>query len=76
MEIGLHQLCPGMKARVTRLDCDGEFSSRLADFGLVPGTLLSCRYRSPGGSVTALELRHTVLAIRTGDLRQIHGEVV
>ena len=76
MEIGLHQLCPGMTARVTRLACDGEFSSRLADFGLVPGTLLSCRYRSPCGRVTALELRHTVLAIRTEDLRRICGEVV
>lgn len=76
MEIGLHRLRPGMKVRVTQLDCGGELASHLADFGLIPGTLLSCRYRSPGGSVTALELRRTVLAIRTKDLRQIRGEVI
>lgn len=76
MEITLRELCPGMRARVTGLHCDDALKARLADFGLVPGTELSCRYRSPGGSVTALELRKTVLAIRTRDLGQIRAEVL
>ena len=44
---------------------------RLAEFGLVPGTKVRCRYRSPDGGVTAIGLRGAVLALRTGDLRRI-----
>ena len=76
MEISLRELSPGMTARVTGLYCEDALKKRLADFGLVPGTELSCRYRSPGGSVTALELRKTVLAIRTRDLGHIRAEVL
>ncbi len=73
MEIALHELVPGATARVTHMDCDGQLLRRLRDFGFVPGTLLRCRYRSPGGKVTALELRQTVIAIRTRDLRHIRA---
>ncbi len=76
MEIALHELAPGATARVTHMDCDGQLEKRLRDFGFVPGTLLRCRYRSPGGKVTALELRQTVIAIRTRDLRRIRGLVL
>ena len=76
MDITLRELNPGMTARVTGLHCDAALKERLADFGLVPGTELSCCYRSPGGSVTALELRKTVLAIRTLDLGRIRAEVL
>ncbi len=76
MEIALHELKPGMRARVTAMDCPAQLRQRLQDFGFVPGTVLRCRYRSPGGSVAALELRHTVLAIRVRDLRRIRGQVL
>lgn len=73
MEIALHELHPGEAARVTEMACGAALTARLKDFGLVPGTELSCRYRSPGGTVTALELRRTVLAVRTRDLRRIRA---
>ncbi len=73
MEICLNALDPGMRAVVTRMYCGDALRQRLADFGLIPGTEVACRYRSPGGDVSALELRGTVLAIRERDLRNIHG---
>ena len=71
MEFRLDSLTPGMQAVVTRIGCPETLARRLADFGLVEGTRVSCRYHSPGGGVLALELRGTVLAIRKTDLRQI-----
>lgn len=71
MEIGLNRLTPGAQGIVTRIDGDLGPRSRLLELGLVPGTMVTCRYRSPGGFVTALEFRGTVLALRTRDLRRI-----
>lgn len=69
--MGLHALGPGMRGIVTRIDTDAALKRRLRDFGLVPGTAVHCRYRCPWGDVTALELRGSVLALRTRDLRKI-----
>jgi len=71
MEIGLDRICPGETAVVTKLETADTLARRLRHFGMIPGTKVRCRYRSPGGSVTALELRGTVLALRTCDLRKI-----
>ena len=71
MEMGLHALGPGMQGVVTRINTDEALKRRLRDFGLVPGTAVRCRYRCPWGDVTALELRGSVLALRTRDLQKI-----
>ena len=71
MEIGLHRLVPGAQGVVLRLDGEFGVRKRLETLGLVPGTMVKCRYRSPGGFVTALEFRGIVLALRTRDLRHI-----
>ena len=76
MEIALNELRPGMTACVTKISCGEAFCRRLRHFGFVPGTVLRCRYRSPDKKVTALELRCTVLAIRTRDLQKIRCEVL
>ncbi len=76
MEIWLDGLKPGMQAVVTQLHCSRLLQQRLEDFGLVEGTTVTCRYHSPGGDVTALSLRGTTIAIRTGDLRQIAARSV
>ncbi len=47
------------------------FHRRLRDFGLVAGTSVCPRYRSPDGAVTALEFRGTLLALRTKDLHRL-----
>lgn len=73
MQITLDRLRLDQMAMVTRIDTGQALALRLRDFGLVPGTWVRCRYRSPGGSVTALEFRGSVLALRTADLRRIWG---
>lgn len=71
METSLNCVRPGMRAVVMQIGVEPELAKRLKDFGLVPGTHVHCCYRSPGGQVTALELRGTVVALRTRDLKRI-----
>jgi len=69
--MSLDTLQPGQTGVVIQLDVDEALLQRLKAFGLVPGTAVSCCYRSPDKSVTALRFRGTVLALRTKDLRRI-----
>lgn len=71
METSLDCIRPGVQAVITQVNTDAVLKERLRDFGLVPGTAVCCRYRCPWGDVTALELRGSVLALRTRDLRKI-----
>lgn len=71
MQMGLDQVRLGIKAVVTHIEAEPLLKGRLQDFGCVPGTAVCCRYRSPGGFVTAVEVRGTVLALRTRDLKKI-----
>ena len=71
METGLDCVRPGTVAVVTQINTTPELRHRLKAFGLVPGTKVCCRYRCPWGHVTAIELRGSVLALRTEDLRKI-----
>ncbi len=71
MEINLDRLEVGMQGVITQIRSPELLRCRLRSFGLVPGTEVSVRYRSPGGSVTALEFRGSVLALRTGELKRI-----
>lgn len=74
MVISLDRLCLGQKGIVTHIDTENVMKNRLRVFGMVPGTPVCCRYRTPGGSVTALEFRGTVVAMRTKDLKKIRVE--
>lgn len=71
MEVSLDQLCLGQQGTVTAINAPLALCKRLRAFGMVPGTCVVCRYRTPGGSVTALELRSSVIALRTRDMRYI-----
>lgn len=71
METTMDLVRPGVEAVVVRIDAGYFLKRRLKDFGLVPGTAVRCRYRSPGRDVTALEFRGTVVALRTRDLKRI-----
>ena len=71
MEMSLARLENGVWATVRELAISAALADRLRDFGLIPGTRVRCRYRSPGGDVTALEFRGTVVALRTRDLAGI-----
>lgn len=67
----LDMLRPGTEAVVTNMDVEKALSARLQDFGFVPGTRVRCCYRSPGGQVTAVGCRGSVIALRTRDLKGI-----
>lgn len=71
METSLDLLRPGVTAVVLKVDTEEALRRRLRDFGLVPGTRVRCRYRCPWGTVMALELRGSVLALRTADIKRI-----
>ena len=71
MQGNLDRLPCGIPAMVTEIGCSRQLRCRLSDFGLVPGTKVVIRYRSPDKGVTALEFRGTVIAVRTRDLRGV-----
>lgn len=71
MEISLDQLRIGQQGTVTQINVPPHLARRLQAFGMVPGTRVACRYRTPCGRVTALDLRSGVVALRTRDMRCI-----
>lgn len=71
MQIELDTVQAGYSAVVEKLCLPETLQRQLTSFGMVPGTALQIRYKSPDSSVTALEFRGTVLAMRTRDLKGI-----
>ena len=71
MQVRLDRLPCSIPAIVLEISCKQELRERLRDFGLVPGTEVTARYRSPDKGVTALEFRGTVIALRTRDLKGV-----
>ena len=71
MEAGLDSIRAGMRAVVMQVQAKPVLARRFYQIGLRPGTVVYCRYRSPGGKVVALEFRDTAIAIRTKDLHAI-----
>lgn len=69
--MGLDQLPLGVPGEITKMAENKPLTRRLNQFGMVPGTRICCRYRTPGGSVTAVEFRGTVVALRTRDMSAI-----
>ncbi len=76
MTITLDQLRPGQGACVTRVCCPADLEAQLAQFGLVAGTQVRCRYISPDRSVAALQVRGAVLALRRRDLGKLWGRLL
>lgn len=71
MERAMDKLQKGVPGVVTKIRCGKALERRLQDFGLVPGTQVVIRYRSPDGGVTAFTCRGAVLALRTKDLKGV-----
>ena len=69
--IGLQNLRPGETAVVERLNSSGALRRRLLDMGLVEGTRVECLGLSPAGDPRAFLIRGAMLAIRSGDCRDI-----
>ena len=69
--IKLDALGIGKAARVERLLLQGAERRRLLDLGLVPGTIIEGRIRSPLGDPVAYQVRGSVIAIRKRQAEQI-----
>lgn len=67
----LASLRQGERARVIKMEVPGGLGRRLEDMGMIPGTEISCRMRTPGAALGAYELRGTVIALRKCDARLI-----
>lgn len=70
----MDRLPEGVSATVVRMECKQELIHRLHSFGLVPGTVVMIRYRSPGGKAAAFECRGAVLALRSKDMKGVYVE--
>lgn len=71
MQIKLSEIRPGQRVMIEDISDGCPVKRRLKEFGLVPGTPVSCRFLSPGRDLAALEIRGAVIAARTRDLRTI-----
>lgn len=63
----LDQVSPQEHVRVLSLSHTGAMRRRLQELGLVPGTVVECVGKSPGGDPLAYLIRGAVIAIRAED---------
>ena len=70
----LNEIMPGGFATVKEIITDGDMRRRLLDIGLIPGTLVECIGKSPGGDPKAFLIRGAVIAIRAEDAAGIAVE--
>ena len=73
MEAGLSTIRAGMRAVVMQVQGEPGLTKRLWQIGIKPGTVVYCRYRSPGGRIVVLEFRDRKMALRTKDLRRVRA---
>ncbi len=45
-------------------ECEGAERRRFMDLGIVPGTIVTAQFNSPGGDPTAYSIRHSLIALR------------
>ena len=69
--IPLSAIAPGETARVAEIRVEGALRRRLFDLGLIPETLVSCRFAAPAGSPIAYMVRGAVIALRARDAQEI-----
>lgn len=67
----LNGLPAGASAAVTAVNAPPSARRRLADLGLVPGTVIKCVGQSPSGNPRAFLFAGTVIALRNSDCENI-----
>lgn len=74
----LSDLAPGGSARVVRLSaaCQGPQRRRLMDLGVVPGTIITAEFTSPGGDPGAYLIRGALIALRKAQAELIQVDLV
>ncbi len=70
-ELKMSELAVGERAEVTAIGLSGGLRRRLQDMGLIPGTIIRCVLKSPGGGSKAFAIRGAVVAVRAEDARLV-----
>lgn len=67
----LSMLLPDESATVLSLNVDSGIRRRLLDMGLVPGTFVTCAFKSPWNDPSAYLIRGALVALRKEDADKI-----
>ncbi len=67
----LENLKVGQACHVQCIELEGTMRRRLQDLGMIDGTRVECRQKSPGKGPIAYLVRSTVYALRREDARRI-----
>ncbi len=62
----LSSLKPGEMGKIVSIlpECKGAERRRFMDLGIVPGTIITAEFNSPGGDPMAFTIRHSLIALR------------
>lgn len=69
--ISLSQIRRGDRVEVLEVPKQCSLRLPLQQFGITPGSVLFCRYCSPGAELAALECEGSVVALRLNQLSRI-----
>lgn len=69
--IRLSEIRPGDRVEVVEIPKQYPLQQPLRQFGITPGSILFCRYCSPGAELAALECEGSVVALRLRELSRI-----
>lgn len=69
--IRLSQIRPGDRVEVLEIPAQCSLRQPLQQFGITPGSILFCRYCSPGAELAAVECEGSVVALRLRELSSI-----
>lgn len=61
----------GEQAYVASIGAAAALGRRLLDLGLIPGTAVTCLFRSPSGDPAAYLIRGAVIALRQKDAAEV-----
>lgn len=66
----------GESGKVLHLTCQGKKKRRLLDLGLIPGTIVRAKQKSPSGDPIAFEIRGAIMALRSEETESVIVEEV
>ncbi len=72
----LDELKPGQRAKITRVDNEGQLAQRLMSLGLLEGTPVAMLRRALGGDPIEIDVMGYALSLRKAEATQIDIELI
>ena len=72
----LSDLTPKAKAKVKRIEGEGNLKRKLLDMGILPGVVFEVIKLAPLGDPIEIKVKGYNLSLRKGEARQVSVEVV